>query len=940
MKRVLKPASVRSAKLSLGAVLIVLALFPWIGSVAAAADAWHGPWPLGETGIEVLQASPSSHTLGIPEREVRSGLLPLFQFSRDRAQLRPGLTGIQLRDRATGAELSWEEARPLISQALVASTWLQEGYPTDEMEYVRAPDGAQFALPGVFDMPWSGRSREWIDVPQLRRQLYRNAFLLSFANDRLQERLEGENWARGTVRNAESFFSHVSTGKRTGEAIGSGARILSGVEDIRDNAELLSTGASTALQSTDQVAGSVDTRVMKRFGNSGHALTVLNVGLSVVSSGMAEHERTVLLAAAFEDAQNLLVIEDLLRILRDDPSTDPVMIAGLEDARDQMAKYSENRLRRMGAVLGASLSTGVEAASVAMVAARLGKVSSPAALAFAEAISLARAVEDFQEDLLAALVTIDRYLLGRVGSLVSNGEVGSIRAEEVDLPGLIAFQQQMGYQVVDTLYQPLWEDRFDFSLIGIQRWAIYTIKDWLHPSLQGEIERLREEHFIRVAQNHFLRSNREELLEKVRQIYRRPHPSPSFEEGSAIIAVVDSSGSMRWNDPQDLRLVALQMLVDSLHEQATFGLVEFASSPRVVAPLQAMGNYDGPQRDRMRQSLAGLSIGGRTDIRGGLESALEMASAAGVHPIIILMSDGEDNVTQWQGEADFIPEGINVHSIAFSEEADPDALMRVSASTGGIAEIAQTPQDLQRILSHLVGEAAGDQVILVAEGHLREGEIDSHQVVLEPGQSVTEFRTTWPGSDIDLRLTAPDGSVHTSASAVRGGYGVERQTYDLIRLRSPQAGRWQVEVIGVDLAPEGQAYTLRVAGQQAELKTQWQTNRLVPAVGDDYAFDLIGGEVQWDRAEVRTWYPNGEQKSETVSLGGIEAVLGGASGQTIFRMVPSHEGTYRVQIHVHGQDRQGRPVMRALDRSFRVEAPGRGVSRGSDLDPFIRRGAQ
>lgn len=931
VKKTLTSSSLGASGKYVLAVLIVAVTLPLAWPSTSWADSWHGPWPLGETGVEVLQSSPAEGSPRIPERKIRSGLLPLFDFTRDSARLRTGLTGIVLRDRATGKELTWQEARPLINETMVASTWLQEGYPSDAIDYVNTPDGASFALPHVFDMPWSGRSRRWIDDPGQRQNLYRDAFLLSFANDRLQERLHGDDWVGNTVRSADSFFTHVGAGKQTTETVETGWRIHRGVQAITNH---------HAGQSTDQVARKVHSRVTNRFARSGQALAVLNVGLSAVSSGMGEHERTVLLATAFEDAQNLLLIEDLLKILRDDSVTDPAMIAGLEDARDQMAKFSKARLNRIASTLREATLAGGEAASVALLVVHLGKSSTPAALAFAELFSLHQAVEDFQEARLATLVTMDGYLLARVKSFISHGELGAIRAEEVDVPGLIAFQQQLGYQVIDTLYQSLWEGRFGFSLTDMTKGIIFSAKDRIHGSLKGDIENLREAHFSSVAKNHFLRSHRDELLNQVRQIYTKSDSSPSMPDGKAIIAVLDSSGSMRRTDPDDLRMVALEMLLDSLHEQTTFGLVEFASAPRVIAPFQMLGAHDGPERERLGELLAQLSIGGQTDIRGGMETALEMAKQAEVTPILILMSDGEDNVTQWTGEADFIPEDVKVHSIAFSEEADPEALLRVSASTGGIAEIARTPQDLQRILSHLLGEAAGDQVMLVAEGQLREGEAKGHQVMVESGQGVAEFRVTWPGSDIDLRLTAPDGAVHTSASAVQNGYGVERPTYDLIRMQNPQHGAWNVEVVGVDLAHEGEPYTLRVAGQQADLRTHWDTNMRVPEVGHAYAFELLGGEVQWDHAEVRVWQPDGHQRTDEITLGGVGALLGGDSGQTIYRMVPGREGTHRVQIHVRGTDQQGRSVMRALDRSFRVEPPGRGVHRGTDLDPFIRRGVR
>lgn len=45
---------------------------------------------------------------------------------------------------------------------------------------------------------------------------------------------------------------------------------------------------------------------------------------------------------------------------------------------------------------------------------------------------------------------------------------------------------------------------------------------------------------------------------------------------------------------------------------------------------------------------------------------------------------------------------------------------------------------------------------MVTEGVLRTGEQIRVPTVIEPGLRVAEFRVTWPGSNIDLRLTDPN----------------------------------------------------------------------------------------------------------------------------------------------------------------------------------------
>jgi hypothetical protein len=363
--------------------------------------------------------------------------------------------------------------------------------------------------------------------------------------------------------------------------------------------------------------------------------------------------------------------------------------------------------------------------------------------------------------------------------------------------------------------------------------------------------------------------------------------------------------------------------------------VAFDSTARTLAPLTALGEFNSASRAKLRQKLDQLGANGGTDIRRGLTAAAALSQGSADW---VLLSDGMDK--NWQGRSDAVPAGVRVHTIALSAKADRAALSRLSAQTGGIAEIAQSAADLPRIVSSLFGEAAGDEVLLVADGTLKAGESATFPVDIDAGQRAAELRLSWPGSDMDLSATAPDGTVYTTDAAVQGGFGVKAKTYDIIRLKSPPPGRWQVVARGVRVAPQGEPYALRVAGRGGALQTAWVQNVTVPEVGQPFTLDLKGGHVDWEQANATTWLPDGRVVQKEKVLSPLGAMLGSGSGQTIYALVPKRPGAYRVQIVAHGTDTSGSAVMRSIDRTFRVAVPGRGIGRGSSIDPFIRRGAE
>ncbi len=75
------------------------------------------------------------------------------------------------------------------------------------------------------------------------------------------------------------------------------------------------------------------------------------------------------------------------------------------------------------------------------------------------------------------------------------------------------------------------------------------------------------------------------------------------------------------------------------------------------------------------------------------------------------------------------------------------------------------------------------------------------------------FRVTWPGSDLDLKITTPSGKVLTKDSPeVLNVY--EGDTEEHWVVDSKETGNWQVDVIAIEVDPEGEPYKLSVIGNK------------------------------------------------------------------------------------------------------------------------------
>lgn len=404
-------------------------------------------------------------------------------------------------------------------------------------------------------------------------------------------------------------------------------------------------------------------------------------------------------------------------------------------------------------------------------------------------------------------------------------------------------------------------------------------------------------------------------------------PGAFKDANQVIIAVVDSSGSMKDTDPKNLRIAALKMMIDSLGNRTALGIVDFDSSVKTLSEPLPLGDLASSQRKALHTALKKIDSNGGTDIRGGLKAAVGVIPTGSRKVALVLLTDGKDqSKNRWSGESDFIPKGVSVHTIGLSEKADRKSLSKLSAATMGIPEIAKTAADLQRIIADLFSSAEGDETVLMEEGLIKAGEVRQCTAFIEEGQGLASFRVSWPGSDIDLSLVDPRGQRITIKDAVKGGFGVEGETYDIIQVKHPTPGKWQVEVKGVAVSSKGEPYTLLVSGKEARIQAEWVLSAPVPEVGAPFEVSVKSQqEILWERAEVALWNPQGEKNQETVSLGGVVVVTGEDSAQTVFSAYIDEPGIYRIKILLSGTTAEGNQLSRYLDRTFRVADTGEGV---------------
>ncbi|ERL50640.1 hypothetical protein BJB45_05780 [Halomonas huangheensis] len=270
----------------------------------------------------------------------------------------------------------------------------------------------------------------------------------------------------------------------------------------------------------------------------------------------------------------------------------------------------------------------------------------------------------------------------------------------------------------------------------------------------------------------------------------------AVQERPDVRVVVDVSGSMKANDPNQLSGSALNMLVALLPDGVSAGIWTFGE--RVDNPLPL-----APVTDDWRQSALRLppvleNYQQYTDI----EAALRMASAeeANGWRHVVLLTDGVVDLPPRRGTKpaadvesrkrvldalapDLARQGVAVHAIAFSEGADVALVERLGQQTGGLAAVVETPEQLLGAFLDIVERIfPADQVPL-----------DNGRFVID--DSVNDFSALVfhpPGGD-EVTLVAPDGTRYSADNVPPEVSWQHQPRFDLIRIPDAQHGEWRIE---------------------------------------------------------------------------------------------------------------------------------------------------
>jgi hypothetical protein len=263
--------------------------------------------------------------------------------------------------------------------------------------------------------------------------------------------------------------------------------------------------------------------------------------------------------------------------------------------------------------------------------------------------------------------------------------------------------------------------------------------------------------------------------------------------------LIDVSGSMRDSDPNNLREPALELMLRLLPDGSRAGVWTFG---RWVNMPVAHGEVNEEWREQASRTVAEINNHGLlTNIPEALERATYDDNRLDYRfkTSIILLTDGKVEVSEDQARneraardvlerlaIEMRDTGIEVHTIALSDNADHDFLRRLAQLTGGLAEKAESADELSAVFLQALDIAAPtEQVPMLGGEFLIDDSVEEFTALVFPeaeGGAVT--------------LIDPGQNQHTVAKRPDSVRWFQHQRFQLITVVNPQAGEWRIAAPG------------------------------------------------------------------------------------------------------------------------------------------------
>lgn len=280
------------------------------------------------------------------------------------------------------------------------------------------------------------------------------------------------------------------------------------------------------------------------------------------------------------------------------------------------------------------------------------------------------------------------------------------------------------------------------------------------------------------------------------------YAQPAAVSNDEIQVLIDVSGSMKHNDPANLRIEASKLLINLLPNNANVSLWLFAEKTALLIHGDAISD------DWKNKALAATqkihSNGLYTHIEDAIQTVLGQGFNSTGKKSLLLLTDGMVDISKDIMQSadsrerilsEWIPKlqqrHIQVQTIALSEEADKELLQKLAFDTNGWTETAESAEQLQRLFLKMMQKTAPKDALPLKGNRFS---VDSGVKEF----SVLAFKKAHAAP---TQLQTPDHKTIGKQQKADTLAWLDSEHYDLITVKQPQPGEWQLLA---DVDPDNQ----------------------------------------------------------------------------------------------------------------------------------------
>lgn len=271
-----------------------------------------------------------------------------------------------------------------------------------------------------------------------------------------------------------------------------------------------------------------------------------------------------------------------------------------------------------------------------------------------------------------------------------------------------------------------------------------------------------------------------------------------------VVFVLDSSGSMKWTDPNGYRFEAISQFANLLATRGNYlgGFVYSTKIEQEINPSLVNSQHD---KDSVTDSLEAIKASGDTNIGMALLTAVNALNEYGdpnLPSVIVLLSDGntdlptKDELNQsYEDKAEAIELAIKsdipIYTVCLNSNgtADTNEMKQISDATGGVFREVSGAEDLNDVFNTFYELIYGTTTITIVDDEFPDNGVIEKTFDI-PGIGVEEVNIIIHGNTESLDVYTPDGNLVDA-------YVTELHSFTMIKVTDVVPGTWKIVATGI-----------------------------------------------------------------------------------------------------------------------------------------------